>query len=71
MCRMTYCIFCHDITDKQILTQTDSYKVVYDIDLVRARYLLLFSKHHYMNICELPEKALVDLMMLEQRLAVF
>ncbi|TDM11920.1 HIT family protein [Macrococcus lamae] len=65
---MNHCIFCQDITDQQVLTQTEFFKVVYDIDPIQMGHLLIISNHHYMNISELPKNALVDLVMLEQQL---
>lgn len=58
---MTDCIFCHHITDSQILYQTDHFILVFDIDPIQTGHMLLISKEHYSSLTELPQPLLHEL----------
>lgn len=61
------CIFCHQITDQQIIHQTERFKVVFDIDPIQTGHLLIISKDHYESLTELPTVALHELIELERK----
>lgn len=65
---MTHCIFCQDIKPEQIIYQTQSFKVILDIDPIQRGHLLILSKHHYENMTELPKETLHELVELESYL---
>lgn len=58
---MKKCIFCHHITDRQILYQTEHFKLVFDIEPIQTGHLLLISKEHYTSLGDLPSAVLYDL----------
>lgn len=62
------CIFCEGIEEKQILLQTENYKVVLDIDPIQSGHLLIISKKHFMDIRELTDSALLELLELQKRI---
>lgn len=62
------CIFCEGIEEKQILLQTENYKVVLDIDPIQAGHLLIISKKHFMDMRELSDLALMELFKLQKRI---
>ena len=51
---MKTCIFCHHISEQDILYQTEHFKLVLDIDPIQTGHLLLISKDHYTSISQLP-----------------
>lgn len=65
---MTHCIFCQDIKPEQIIYQTQSFKVILDIDPIQRGHLLILSKHHYESMTELPKETLHELVELESHL---
>ncbi|WP_342573299.1 HIT family protein [Solibacillus sp. FSL K6-1781] len=62
------CIFCEGIETKQILIQTDNFKVVLDIDPIQSGHLLIISKQHFMDIRELSHSALMELFKLQKQI---
>ncbi|MET3558619.1 diadenosine tetraphosphate (Ap4A) HIT family hydrolase [Streptococcus rupicaprae] len=48
------CIFCHQLKEKDILYQTEHFKVVWDIDPVQTGHLLIISKKHYDTLSQVP-----------------
>ncbi|MFL0583897.1 HIT family protein [Solibacillus silvestris] len=62
------CIFCVGIETKQILIQTDNFKVVLDIDPIQSGHLLIISKQHFMDIRELSDSALMELFKLQKQI---
>ncbi|HGH7689886.1 TPA: HIT family protein [Streptococcus pyogenes] len=60
---MTECIFCH-----QLLTQSQYFKVVFDIDPIQKGHLLLISKDHYTSLTQLPKEVRYDLIDLQTAL---
>ena len=60
------CIFCSEITDEQILVESKSFKVVFDIDPVQIGHLLIISKSHIMDIREINIPQFIELMDLEK-----
>lgn len=62
------CIFCEGIETKQILIQTDNFKVVLDIDPIQSGHLLIISKQHFMDIRELSDSALMELFKLQKQI---
>ncbi|MFY0743165.1 HIT family protein [Solibacillus silvestris] len=62
------CIFCEGIETKQILIQTDNFKVVLDIDPIQSGHLLIISKQHFMDIRELSDSALMELFKLKKQI---
>ena len=62
------CIFCEGIEEKQILLQTENYKVVLDIDPIQSGHLLIISKQHFMDVRELPDSTLIELFELQKRI---
>lgn len=55
------CIFCHAITPEQVLFETKSFKLVFDIHPIQTGHLLLIAKDHYQSITQLPQSALHEL----------
>lgn len=62
------CIFCEGIETKQLLIQTDNFKVVLDIDPIQSGHLLIISKQHFMDIRELSDSALMELFKLQKQI---
>ncbi|AMO85923.1 hypothetical protein B857_00801 [Solibacillus isronensis B3W22] len=62
------CIFCEGIETKQILIQTDNFKVVLDINPIQSGHLLIISKQHFMDIRELSDSALMELFKLQKQI---
>lgn len=62
------CIFCDLIRPEQILLETPSFKLVFDIDPIQTGHLLVISKAHVMSIAELDQLALHELIELEAKL---
>lgn len=62
------CIFCEGIEEKQILLQTENYKVVFDIEPIQSGHLLIISKKHFMDVRELTDLALMELLELQKRI---
>ncbi|MCL2112743.1 MAG: HIT family protein [Streptococcaceae bacterium] len=62
------CIFCTKILPEQVLTETENFKVVFDINPVQMGHLLIISKKHYMDIRECSREILLDLVNLEKKL---
>ncbi|WP_139994358.1 HIT family protein [Kurthia sp. Dielmo] len=60
------CIFCSEITDEQILVESKSFKVVFDIDPVQLGHLLIISKSHIMDLREINIPQFIELMDLEK-----
>ncbi|MER2126090.1 HIT family protein [Solibacillus sp.] len=60
------CIFCSEITDEQILVESKSFKIVFDIDPVQIGHLLIISKSHIMDIREINIPQFIELMDLEK-----
>ena len=58
---MKTCIFCHHISEQDILYQTEHFKLVLDIDPIQTGHLLLISKDHYTSISQLPLPILHEL----------
>ncbi|MFZ2576784.1 MAG: HIT family protein [Lactococcus hircilactis] len=65
---MKACIFCQQIKLEQILSETEYFKVVFDINPVQMGHLLIISKKHAMDMRELLDEELFDLLKLEQQL---
>ncbi|WP_394404978.1 HIT family protein [Streptococcus sp. 20-1249] len=62
---MENCIFCNYITPDQIIHETQSFKVVFDINPIQTGHLLIISKEHYESITELPKTSLHELIELQ------
>ena len=62
------CIFCEGIEEKQILLQTENYKVVLDIDPIQSGHLLIISKQHFMDVRELSDSLILELFKLQKRI---
>ena len=60
------CIFCNNITEQQILTETTHFKVVFDIDPIQHGHLLIISKQHLMDLRELSTVQHLELLQLEK-----
>ena len=58
---MKTCIFCHHISEQDLLYQTEHFKLVFDIDPIQTGHLLLISKDHYTSISQLPLPILHEL----------
>lgn len=58
---MKTCIFCHHISEQQILYQTANFKLVFDIDPIQTGHLLLISKNHYNSLGQVPVALLHEL----------
>ncbi len=58
---MKACIFCQQIKLEQILSETEYFKVVFDINPVQMGHLLIISKKHAMDMRELLDEELFDL----------
>jgi hypothetical protein len=52
------CIFCNEIIEEQILVESKSFKVVFDIDPIQLGHLLIISKSHLMDIREITTSKL-------------
>ncbi|MFZ8209561.1 HIT family protein, partial [Streptococcus pyogenes] len=65
---MTECIFCHQLKANQLLTQSQYFKVVFDIDPIQKGHLLLISKDHYTSLTQLPKEGHYDLIDLQAAL---
>ncbi|HEQ1001819.1 HIT family protein [Streptococcus pyogenes] len=65
---MTECIFCHQLKANQLLTQSQYFKVVFDIDPIQKGHLLLISKDHYTSLTQLPKEVRYDLIDLQAAL---
>lgn len=63
---MNKCIFCQQIKAEQILSETEHFMVVFDINPIQDGHLLVISKKHYMDIREMPDEVLFDLVKLEK-----
>ncbi|MDT2866766.1 HIT family protein [Lactococcus lactis] len=63
---MNKCIFCQQIKAEQILSETEHFMVIFDINPVQDGHLLIVSKKHYMDIREMPDEVLFDLVKLEK-----
>ncbi len=64
---MDKCIFCHGISNEDVLIQTDNFFVVFDIDPIQEGHLLIISKKHIMNISQLSNDLLLELSILEKK----
>ncbi|HER2227500.1 TPA: HIT domain-containing protein, partial [Streptococcus pyogenes] len=53
--------FCHQLKANQLLTQSQYFKVVFDIDPIQKGHLLLISKDHYTSLTQLPKEVRYDL----------
>lgn len=62
------CIFCNEIKEEQILLETTSFEVVFDIDPIQLGHLLIISKSHIDSIIELPSDILLELIILEKKI---
>jgi histidine triad (HIT) family protein len=62
------CIFCDQISSREILKRTSNFKLVYDIDPIQEGHLLIISKEHYMNILEIPNTVLHELIELQKEI---
>lgn len=62
------CIFCHDIKEDQPLTETENFKVIFDIDPIQSGHLLILSKHHYLDIRELSNPLILEFFQLQKRI---
>lgn len=62
------CIFCNEIKEEQILLETNSFKVIFDIDPIQLGHLLIISKPHIDSIIELPSDTLLELIILEKKI---
>ena len=62
------CIFCHHILATQILTETDHFKVVFDIDPIQKGHMLILSKAHIMDLRELSAQQVIELWELEKNI---
>ena len=65
---MDKCIFCHGISNEDVLIQTDNFFVVFDIDPIQEGHLLIISKKHIMNISQLSNDLLLELSILEKKI---
>ncbi len=65
---MNKCIFCQQIKSEQILSETEHFMVIFDINPVQTGHLLIVSKKHYMDILEMSDEVLFDLVKLEKNL---
>ena len=65
---MNKCIFCQQIKSEQILSETEHFMVIFDINPVQTGHLLIVSKKHYMDIREMSDEVLFDLVKLEKNL---
>ena len=48
------CIFCHGIKKKDVLYQTEHFKIVLDIDPIQTGHLLIISKEHVETLLDFP-----------------
>lgn len=62
------CIFCDQISSREILKRTSNFKLVYDIDPIQEGHLLIISMEHYMNILEIPNTVLHELIELQKEI---
>lgn len=65
---MQHCIFCHNIIEDQILTESDHFFVVFDIDPIQKGHLIIISKTHYTDIRQIPNEILLDLITIEKKI---
>ncbi|HFI0403231.1 TPA: HIT family protein [Streptococcus suis] len=59
------CIFCHQLKEEGILYQTEHFKVVWDIDPIQTRLLLIISKEHYDTLSQVSPAIRYELSDLE------
>ncbi|TDM15333.1 HIT family protein [Macrococcus bovicus] len=62
------CIFCHHLKKEQILMTSHYFKVVFDIDPIQYGHLLIISKRHVMNYCDLLTEEVSDIADLQKEL---
>ena len=62
------CIFCNEIKEEQILLETASFEVIFDIDPIRLGHLLIISKSHTESIIDLTSETLLELIILEKKI---
>lgn len=62
------CVFCDQISSREILKRTSNFKLVYDIDPIQEGHLLIISMEHYMNILEIPNTVLHELIELQKEI---
>ncbi len=62
------CIFCNEIKEEQILLETASFEVIFDIDPIQLGHLLIISKSHTESIIDLTSETLLELIILEKKI---
>lgn len=62
------CIFCNEIKKEQILLETASFEVIFDIDPIQLGHLLIISKSHTESIIDLTSETLLELIILEKKI---
>lgn len=62
------CVFCNEIKEKQILLETASFEVIFDIDPIQSGHLLIISKSHTDSITDLTSETLLELIILEKKI---
>ena len=62
------CIFCNEIKEEQILLETASFEVIFDIDPIQLGHLLIISKSHPESIIDLTSETLLELIILEKKI---
>ena len=62
------CIFCHQLKKEQIIKESPSFILIFDIDPIQQGHLLLISKEHYETISEVPHFVLTELISLEREI---
>ena len=62
------CIFCNEIKEEQILLETASFEVIFDIDPIQLGHLLIISKSHADSIIDFTSETLLELIILEKKI---
>jgi len=62
------CIFCNEIKEEQILLETASFEVIFDVDPIQLGHLLIISKAHTESIIDLTSETLLELIVLEKKI---
>lgn len=62
------CIFCNEIKEEQILLETASFEVIFDIDPIQLGHLLIISKSHTESIIDLTSETLLELIILKKKI---
>ncbi|MGE4554755.1 MAG: HIT family protein [Candidatus Paceibacterota bacterium] len=66
------CVFCKIINNEipsRKYYEDDNFLAIYDINPISKGHLVVFSKNHYFNVSEMPEKEWQELMRLVRNLA--